>query len=485
MNVDELVGPARWLRDATDADELASALRAAEPSLVDALVACKVRRMRLASAGDACTGVVDVEIRRPGQSPVDVSLAATVRRPSPRQRTPGADRATGGAGVAFGSSDWWCELPDLGVALRTAEPQVELATFADMVDASRAPALLTAALRTGTRADDDVAIVAAQPTVMRYNHGSRCTVRYDVVTTGSDAHRFPAMVVGKTHRGGKGRVAHEAMTALWASPLRTAGAAAIAEPLGFDVAGRVLVQGPLAEETTITSLVARTMADPSPILRTRVLALVERAGVAAAQLHACGLAGGETVGIDDELAEARGRLDRVAVWFPAPARRLGLLLDRATLLAHASPASAVGPAHRSLRPAQFLVAGDRLGLIDFDGFCVAEPAIDVALFTMVVRSLAVGVEIGVDRADGPPSSHHPVDDRLAVADGLCAAFVAGYREGGYVSEDRLAAWEAAYLVSFLLASWTKLKLERVAGCLRLLDHHAARYGLAVTGDLDS
>jgi hypothetical protein len=50
-----------------------------------------------------------------------------------------------------------------------------------------------------------------------------------------------------------------------------------------------------------------------------------------------------------------------------------------------------------------------------------------------------------------------------------------------VATERVCAWEAAYLMSLLLGSWTKLKLTRVPACLHLLDHHAARYGLPDTG----
>ena len=478
MTSDQLIVPSDWLQSIVDADGIAAELRRVEPELAESLVGCKVRRMRLDGTGNACTGSVLLTIRADDGSMSSVALDASVRPPG----TGDLDETTDVTGGPFGSQHWQRHLPTLGLTLTAAAPERELAAYGDLVNAAGAPGLLNAALQTGTRAEDDVVIETAEPTVMRYKRGSRCTVRYVLTTSGQDADRFPDIIVAKTHHGSKGQIAHDAMSALWASPLRASGTVSIAEPLGFDAARSVLLQGPLPEQTTLKSLAVRAIDDPDPDLRDRVSELVRRAGRAAAELHGCGLRPIDEVGIDNELAEIAGRIERVRAWSPGPARWLAQLLDRATELAHATPQERAVPAHRSLRPAQFLIAGDAFGLIDFDGFCMAEPAIDLALFTVVLRSLAVHVGDG-SSTDTARQQSGDLAARLAIADELCGAFLDGYRTLTPIVAARVSAWEAAYLMSMLLGSWTKLKLNRVPACLRLIDHHAIHNGLPDTSTL--
>lgn len=482
MTLDQFLVPSDWLQTIVDADRIAAELRLAEPALAESLVGCKVRRMRLDGTGNACTGSLLLTLRQDDGSLTTIALDASVRPPGTDEGTEATNGPADGRGAAFGSPDWRCHLADLGLTLTDAAAEQELAAYADLVSATGAAALLNSALREGTRADDDVTIESAEPTVMRYKRGSRVTVRYALTSTGRDAGRFPHLVIAKTHHGAKGRIAHEAMTALWESPLRTSGTIAIAEPLGFDPARSVLLQGPLPEEATLKSLAVAAIGDPDPDFRRRVLDLLGRAGRAAAELHACGVVAVDQVEIEDELAEVAGRIERVRAWSPEPARWLSDLRDRALTLARATPAEPPVPAHRSLRPAQFLVAGDHLGLIDFDGFCMAEPAVDLGLFTTVLRSLAVHMGDG-SSTDPAKQVSGDIAARLATADEMCLAFTDGYRSHTPIVDERVCAWESAYLMSMLLGSWTKLKLNRVPACLRLLDHHASLYGLPDTSTL--
>ena len=75
-----------------------------------------------------------------------------------------------------------------------------------------------------------------------------------------------------------------------------------------------------------------------------------------------------------------------------------------------------GPAHRSFRPAQVLLCGPDASIIDFDGFCHAEPALDVALFRSTARDIALSeLTDDVDR----PSSDEALDARADEVDTLC------------------------------------------------------------------
>jgi aminoglycoside phosphotransferase (APT) family kinase protein len=126
------------------------------------------------------------------------------------------------------------------------------------------------------------------------------------------------------------------------------------------------------------------------------------------------------------------------------------------------PADPALPAHHSFRPAQVLLHDSGIGFIDFDGFCHAEPARDVALFRATTRDLAMSVL--------PEDT--PLQARLLIVDDLCEYFLARYRELAPISRERVAVWEALDLFTNVLHSWTKAKPRRLARSLTLLRHHA-------------
>lgn len=86
-----------------------------------------------------------------------------------------------------------------------------------------------------------------------------------------------------------------------------------------------------------------------------------------------------------EAKRAKERSALIAGYYPAQAEealRLGQQL--AARLEHLYP-EAYRPAHGGFKPSQLLLDGDQVFIVDFDGFCLADPALDVGYFLAYLR----------------------------------------------------------------------------------------------------
>ncbi len=312
---------------------------------------------------------------------------------------------------------------------------------------------------------------------MRYKRGSRCTFRYEVDVEGPGSGSFPSTIVAKTYSRDKGAVADRSMRALWESSFRHSSTVRIAEPLGYDDERRILLQGPVPEQRTLKQALVMWFAGNDPDGWDSLIETVQRAGAGLGEMHAAGVTVGDDVGIDDELDEVHERVARVSAVFPNEAPMLQQAMTIVDDMASRSrPEPPVG-SHRSFRPAQVLLAGSTMSFIDFDGFCQTEPAMDVAMFCSMVRSIALnkGHEETASLVTLSDGSRH---DRLAQGERLCQTFLAGYRSAASVSDERLLLWETVQVAGIVVASWTKLKLSRLPNALYLLDDQFARCGIS-------
>jgi thiamine kinase-like enzyme len=86
-----------------------------------------------------------------------------------------------------------------------------------------------------------------------------------------------------------------------------------------------------------------------------------------------------------EAKRAKERAALIAGYYPAQAEevlRLGQQL--AARLEHLHP-EVYRPAHGGFKPSQLLLDGDQVFIVDFDGFCLADPALDVGYFLAYLR----------------------------------------------------------------------------------------------------
>ena len=349
-------------------------------------------------------------------------------------------------------------MASLGLTLRTQPHDDDLPALPDLTDPARARRLFEESLQSrwpGIRID------GCAPEVLRYKPGSRCTVRYRVAYGKGPS--GPDTIVAKTHRGDKGRNAYAAMAAIGRAGI-PAETVALAEPLAYRPDLHVLLQGPVEEEETLKAQARRACATGSRVDAARLREMVAKAADGLAAIHACGIEHGDLVTWDDELAEVRELVARLEGPVPGTADAAAPYLAALADLARDHAADRPGPAHRSFRPAQVLLAGGRIAVVDFDGFCTAEPAIDVAMFHASLRDAGLG-------ATSDPSV---VRARLAVLDDVCDHFLARYRAARPISPPRVALWEGLDLLTYVLHCWTKLKPARLVPRMAMLEHHLVR-----------
>ena len=299
-----------WLRSAADPDRVADALEAtvAELGSGGPLQLEEVGlSWRLRKDERRWRGTIRVTTAPRGGGPSTLTrLVARLDPPGAAGNGDGGLSSPVDVDVPFGHPGWSCRLPDLGVTLSCEQDEL-LPALPWLTDPEQALPLLgelLAEARPGS-----ASVTGCTPEVLRYKLGSRCTVGYDLQTTDGDG-GIPGRVIAKVYAGRKGTIADEAMTALWDSPLRNSSAARIAEPLGYDSARRVLLQGPVPGDTTLKRLVIEAFrgdaCDPSGLEP-----LVRKSARGLADLHRCGVSIGQPRRWRDDLDELTSRRNRV------------------------------------------------------------------------------------------------------------------------------------------------------------------------------
>jgi hypothetical protein len=346
--------------------------------------------------------------------------------------------------------------PAFRLVLRAAPEEGGLPGLPFLVDPTRAHALLQESLR---RDYPGVTIAACVPEVMRFKPGSRCTLRFRMEYA-PHTPPGPGVVVAKAYRGDKGANAYAGMAALSRAGISD-DTVALAKPFAYLPELRVLVQGPVAEEETLKALLARA-STAGAIELDRLTDAVSRAAAGLAAVHGSGVEHGEAVAWEDELHEVRALVTRLRESVVELPPSLDEILGRLEAVSRDHPADPPVATHGSFRPGQVLLsAGGRIAFIDFDGLCRAEPALDVAQFRASLRSAAMSdVSANADRVR-----------MLGLLDGVCDHFLARYTALHPVSTERVQLWETLDLLTSLLHSWTKLKPDRLAPSLALLEHH--------------
>jgi hypothetical protein len=281
-------------------------------------------------------------------------------------------------------------------------------------------------------------------------------------------------VIAKTHNRAKGRNAYEGMTALWSSRLRTDSAVALAEPLAFLPDENVLLQGPVPGRLTLEDLLKSSLGSGRPKMLDELSRYIGKTAVGLAELHTCGVGVGKVVAWNDELAELQGMITRLAELEPELANATKTVVRRLEELAAEQPADLLGPAHRSFSPDQVLLRDGEIGFIDFDGFCQAEPALDLARFRVILKDFGLRA---LRRDDGKALGLKARREQLALMESLSEVFLARYEAVSPVSRTRVALWEALGLLDLVLDCWLKVKPHRLEHRLELLSHHLERSGL--------
>jgi hypothetical protein len=371
--------------------------------------------------------------------------------------------------LPFGSPDWHCFLPELNLSLETEPPEKKLASLAQVADASQSRVLLDKVFREEGRLPADISIVSCTPQILSDKPGSRCIIRYELEYSSPSESLpcCPRAVIGKVYRNNsKAQNAFEGMSALWRSSLAGSSLVTIAEPLAHLPDLKMMLQAIIPGEESLEDLLKSLIKNPQSGTREMVFEYMKKTARGLAAVHQCGVVYGEHIEISERFADAREKAHRLGVIAPELEGQVLPLIKQLEHLAAAYPEEAVVPTHGTFNPEQVLIDGNRIGFIDFDSQCMAEPALDVGLFRAAIKDTGMNISF---------SSALPVQSerlaRLAFLDEIGEAFLHEYEAHATVSRDRVALWEAIDYLRNCLHYWIKVKPAEPDHVLLILDHH--------------
>jgi hypothetical protein len=406
-----------------------------------------------------------------------IALRGTFTPPNLRQPA-----ESGSPAAPFGAADWRMSLPDLGLELELEPPESELAAMPRLTDPIESRALLEEGIRTSSPEHADLRIESCTPEVLSYKPGSRCTLRYHLTYPPELAERgWPTNVIAKTYRkDSKGRNAYEGMLALWRSSLASGDAVTLAEPLAYIPELKIMVQGTIAGAQSLEDLLKSALATNSQQAMEELYGYMRKTALALAAFHQSGVRHGQTVQLSERFAELRDLIARLIIPAPELAGAVEPLLARLEALAAAQPADAAVPTHGTFNPEQVLIDGQQIGIIDFDDFCMAEPALDVALFRAAIK------DIGMNALDESMAGNREIRlARLARLDLIGEEFLSEYEKHAPIARQRVALWEAWSYLRDALHFWIKVKPAEPDNGLLMLESHLrdmGEYPAAPSGD---
>ena len=449
----QLAKPPGWLVAVEDLGRLRTDFEGAVPELgagVPALVRVKFKRAHLEDGHWVTLHRLTV-LDEGADSPREIDIRGVLLAPGT------AEPAESAGSEPFESAGWRAYLPDLRLVVDRQPADVGLPAMPALTDPAAARATLQTALRNGADARAELTLAAATPAVVRYREGLRCTIVYALDYPAAAATVGPAGVVAKVYEGDESRHTYAAMTALWNSPLRFSSTVRIAEPLAFlpeiNVVLQELVPGNISLKDHLKQAFAAGLAPGV----TALTELVHKSGRGLAELHTCGAAAGPDVTLDDQIAAVRASVTQLDTALADSSAAIEPLVQGLERAAAEIPAAPLVPTHRSFRPAQILLDGEDIAFLDFDGYCRAEPGLDLSLF----RTTLVDLCLRALEADDEAPSAEVQRERQAQLDSLCASFLAGYEEVAPVDRERLALWDAVTSAKDIVDCWRKVKFEHL------------------------
>jgi aminoglycoside phosphotransferase len=257
------------------------------------------------------------------------------------------------------------KLPALKLALNSEAMQTRLAQALPTLfgDAQEEAAFLSSE-RSRT--------VRVQHRVLKYKPGKHCVIEYFLESDGRPA-RWPR-VIGKIYRDERGRRMFENLQNLWLAARTSATPFGMPQPLGYLTELGMVIQEAMPGQPLRNMLEDENLAG--------VIRLVARN---LSVLHRLPLASLEKSGMRDHLKKyCHPGPELLMEAYPQLAAQveaiLAKLLDE-TRRNH----FLLSPVHGDLGLDQILLAGDQVYFIDFDGLCLAHPALDLGNFLVALR----------------------------------------------------------------------------------------------------
>jgi len=208
-------------------------------------------------------------------------------------------------------------------------------------------------------------------TVPRYHPRVRCVFQY---TNGGTPEQPTRPIIGKTYsRAKKAKKVWSVLGALHEFAAAR-GEWRVPEPLAYvDDANFMLME--FVSGTAMAHVICAEQADPG-----HCATMVETAGRIVAEMHKLPMRDLPAREVEKGRNKTRWRTERMKGFIPELAREIVDLLDEIDARADDAPPPRETFIHGSPSPKQFLVDGERMSLLDFDGAHIGDPALDVAVF---------------------------------------------------------------------------------------------------------
>ena len=369
----------------------------------------------------------------------------------------------------FGSPAWHGFLPEFNLSLETEPPEKELPGLAQLTDPDQSRLLIEKVLRENGRLAADHTVTACTPRILSYKPGSRCTIRYELeyAAPPDPATRSPQVLIGKVYRkGSKAENAYEGMMTLWRSPLADGSVVSIAEPIACLPDLKLMLQATIPGELSLEDLLKTVLDQPTDEDLENLYHYMRKTALGLAAFHRSGASYGEHVELGERFADLHGLIHRLTVLLPDFEGTVRPLLERLENLADLYPKETAVPTHGTFNPEQVLIDGEQIGFIDFDDYCMAEPALDVGLFRSAIKDTGMNAPF----SSSTPSRVERLA-RLTLLDEIGDVFLSEYETHAAISRHRVALWEAADYLRNCLHYWIKVKPAEPDTALLVLEQH--------------
>lgn len=297
---------------------------------------------------------------------------------------------------------------DLGMALQAFPADSGLPTLAACCDTSATNPLLSS-LQEAARlvlADNRWFLRTARAVPVRYKPASRCVIRYELVLARENNATRALSLFGKVYADpAQARAVQELMQQLYTEQLTFKGNTIagftqqtpfLPRPLLFVENARLGLNEAVQPLTPDGTLRTGTSVLQPRILRERggkttpaepPANELRLAALALARLHTSQVKPGEKTVRSGarEAKRARERAGLLAGYYPAQAADIqDLVRVLAHYLENLQP-PVYRPAHGGFKASQLLYHDETISVVDFDGFCLADPALDVGYFLAYLR----------------------------------------------------------------------------------------------------
>ena len=302
------------------------------------------------------------------------------------------------------------QAPDLDIALQAFPADSRLPTLAACCDTSTGSPLL-GYLQDAARTllgDDGWQVISAQAVPVRYKPASRCVMRYDLVLAQAQAPHLTRgfSLFGKVYADpAQARTVQGLTRQLYAEQMALQGTtiAGFTQQTPFLPRSLSFIENAslVLTETVLPATPGGRIRTGTSVLQPHVIA--ERGGkvvsaqipggelrlaaIALARLHTSQVSPDQRT-LRPGAKEAKRARERAALlvgYYPSQADDIQDLVQVLAQRLEALKPERYRPAHGGFKASQLLYLDETISVVDFDGFCLADPALDVGYFLAYLR----------------------------------------------------------------------------------------------------